>query len=75
MSHEAASPSIHLARNTLALRKARDLTQSELARIADLPRSTLTWIESGGGNPSLANLVRLAHQASSNKPVRYSPSG
>jgi transcriptional regulator with XRE-family HTH domain len=49
-----------LARNVAALRRGRQLTQAQLARLAGLPRSTLTWIESGEGNPSLRNLVRLA---------------
>lgn len=50
----------HLAHNVAALRRGRQLTQAQLARQAGLPRSTLTWIESGEGNPSLKNLVRLA---------------
>lgn len=50
----------HLAHNVAALRRGRQLTQAQLARQAGLPRSTLTWIESGEGNPSLRNLVRLA---------------
>lgn len=38
----------------------RGLTQAELAKSAGLPRSTLTNLESGAGNPSLATLVGLA---------------
>jgi len=49
-----------LAHNVSALRRGRQLTQAQLARQAGLPRSTLTWIESGEGNPSLRNLVRLS---------------
>lgn len=36
------------------------MTQAALATLAGLPRSTVTQIESGGGNPSLANLSRIA---------------
>lgn len=50
----------HLAHNLIALRVARGLTQGELAKLAGLPRSTLTNLESGSGNPSLMNLARLS---------------
>jgi transcriptional regulator with XRE-family HTH domain len=52
--------SSHLAHNVTALRRGRQLSQAQLARLAGLPRSTLTWIESGEGNPSLRKLVQLA---------------
>ncbi len=50
----------HLANNILALRKTRGLSQDQLAKLAEIPRSTLTHIESGGGNPSLQNLAKLS---------------
>lgn len=50
----------YLAQNIEALRKKRQLTQAQLAKLADLPRSTLTYLESGAGNPSLQNLVRIS---------------
>jgi transcriptional regulator with XRE-family HTH domain len=50
----------HLARNLASLRHARGLTQDALARAAGLPRSTIANLESGGGNPSLAVLVKVA---------------
>lgn len=50
----------HLARNLTSLRHARALTQDALARSARLPRSTIANLESGGGNPSLAVLVKVA---------------
>jgi XRE family transcriptional regulator, regulator of sulfur utilization len=50
----------HLARNLASLRHARGLTQDGLARSAGLPRSTIANLESGGGNPSLAVLVKVA---------------
>jgi len=48
-----------LAHNVVALRRARGLTQAQLARMAALPRSTITYVESGGGNPSLRTLTAL----------------
>lgn len=50
----------HLAANLQALRRAKNLSQQALSRSADMPRSTITHIESGQGNPSLNNLCRLA---------------
>jgi transcriptional regulator with XRE-family HTH domain len=52
----------HLARNLSSLRHARGLTQATLAKAAGLPRSTIANLESGGGNPSLAVLVKVASQ-------------
>jgi transcriptional regulator with XRE-family HTH domain len=49
----------HLAHNVVALRRARGLTQAQLARMASLPRSTIAYVESGGGNPSLHTLTAL----------------
>ena len=50
----------HLSENIMNLRKARSLTQSELAKISAVPRSTITHLESGQGNPSLMNLARIS---------------
>jgi XRE family transcriptional regulator, regulator of sulfur utilization len=50
----------HLARNLSTLRGVRSLTQDALARAAGVPRSTIANLESGGGNPSLAVLVKVA---------------
>jgi len=50
----------HLARNLVALRHTRALTQDGLAKHAGVPRSTIANLESGDGNPSLAVLVKVA---------------
>ena len=52
----------NLARNLTSLRHARGLTQGSLAKSSGLPRSTIANLESGGGNPSLAVLVKVAAQ-------------
>ena len=49
-----------LAKNIESLRKLRKMSQMQLAELAKIPRSTLTHIESGSGNPSLQNLLKLA---------------
>jgi len=51
---------VNLARNVVNLRSARQWTQGQLAKLAGLPRSTLTNIESGHSNPSLKTLLSLA---------------
>lgn len=50
----------NLAKNILSLRQKRGLSQSQLAELAGLPRSTLTYFESGDGNPSLQNLLKIS---------------
>ncbi len=48
------------ASNLLELRKARSLTQGQLSKLSEIPRSTIANFESGSGNPSLLNLTKLA---------------
>ena len=50
----------YLAANLQALRKAKNLSQDKLSELAAMPRSTITHMESGDGNPSLANLCKIA---------------
>ena len=60
MSEAADQTPTHLARNLVALRHTRSLTQDGLAKHAGVPRSTIANLESGEGNPSLAVLVKVA---------------
>lgn len=59
MANEPDIPQ-NLGANLLSLRKERGLSQAALAEIANVPRSTLTYMESGLGNPSLSNLLKIA---------------
>ena len=52
--------SAYLAENIITLRKRSELSQERLADKAGIPRSTITNMESGAGNPSLTNLCKLA---------------
>lgn len=54
----------YLASNLVNFRKARRYSQADLAKKSGIPRSTLTQFESGVGNPSLKNLVRLSQALS-----------
>jgi transcriptional regulator with XRE-family HTH domain len=55
-----ADATAHLARNVATLRHTRGLTQQDLATAAGVPRSTVTSLESGTGNPSLQSLLKVA---------------
>jgi len=50
----------HLAANVKQLRAARGFTQQQMARLSGLPRATWANLESGGANPTLAVLHRVA---------------
>jgi transcriptional regulator with XRE-family HTH domain len=60
MSNALEHLSDFLAKNLLSLRVKRGFTQGQLARIAGIPRSTLTHLESGEGNPSLQTLAKVS---------------
>lgn len=50
----------HLADNIRQLRESRGVTQQQMAKIAGVPRPTWANLESGGANPTLAVLTRVA---------------
>ena len=49
-----------LGQNIKVLRETRGMTQSQIAKLASIPRATLAHLESGGGNPTLAVLSAVA---------------
>ncbi len=50
----------HLGQNIKQLRAARNLTQAQVAKLAQLPRATWANLESGAANPTLGVLHRVA---------------
>ncbi len=50
-----------LAENVRNLRTAQRLTQGQLAKKADIPRATLSLMESGTANPTLGVLLRVCN--------------
>lgn len=52
--------SANLAQNLRRLREARGLTQQELSEVSGVPRPTLAHLESGGANPTLGVMARVA---------------
>ena len=51
----------HLGMNVRTLRAARGFSQQRAAALAGIPRATWATLESGGANPTIAVLVRVAH--------------
>jgi XRE family transcriptional regulator, regulator of sulfur utilization len=54
------SLSMNLASNIETLRRKLGLNQAQLAKLAKIPRSTLTYMESGEGNPSLHSMQKVS---------------
>lgn len=52
--------SSRLAHNLTYLRKVRGLSQDQLAKLSGVPRTTISNIESGSGNPTLSNLIKIS---------------
>lgn len=55
-----AQVSAYLAQNIRYIRAQKHFSQQQLADLAGIPRTTLTNLESGLGNPSLHNLIKLS---------------
>jgi XRE family transcriptional regulator, regulator of sulfur utilization len=49
-----------LGRNVKQLRETRGLSQEQMARLAGIPRATWGHLESGGANPTLSVLHKVA---------------
>src|SRR3954447_21408398 len=56
----ATATATHLGRNIQQLREARGQSQQQIARVAGVPRATCANLESGGANPTLAFLIKVA---------------
>lgn len=60
LSELASSVSENLADNIKSLRELRRLTQAQIAKTAGIPRPTWANVESGGANPTLQVLLKMA---------------
>jgi len=52
---------LNLANNLKQLREARGLTQQQMSKLSEVPRPTWANLESGGANPTVAVLTRVAN--------------
>jgi transcriptional regulator with XRE-family HTH domain len=50
----------YIAQNIKQLRQSRNLTQEQLSRLSGVPRPTWSNLESGGANPTVSVLVKVA---------------
>jgi len=51
----------NIANNVRKLRETRGLTQQQMAKLAGVPRPTWANLESGGANPTVAVLIKVAN--------------
>lgn len=58
---EDQEPERQLMTEIIAARKAKGLSQKELAERCGMKPSNLSRIENGNGNPSLTTLLKIAH--------------
>jgi len=56
----AEQVALNLGSNIRQLREARGMTQEQMARVSGIPRPTWANLESGGANPTLTVLVKVA---------------
>ncbi len=59
MSSSSSNPHA-LGRGVRAIRKERDINQTQLSQKSDLTSSGISRVEDGSRNPSWANVIRLA---------------
>jgi len=59
MDERMAEIGRNLSVNLASLRRQKKLSQSQLAKLAGLPRTTITLFESGSANPSVFSLLRV----------------
>ncbi|MCJ8344146.1 helix-turn-helix domain-containing protein [bacterium] len=52
---------LRLAKNIENFRKQKSLSQNEIAKLANIPRTTWTHLESGTANPSLDTLIKVSN--------------
>lgn len=60
MGKLAYQVSRHLGENIAQLRKKSNLNQAQLSTLANVPRSTIAYLESGNANPALDTLLKVA---------------
>jgi len=71
--YEKLEPEYRIIRQILALRRKKNLTQEQLAKITGAKQSSIARIESGRHNPSLRLLEKIAEALDTELDVRFIP--
>lgn len=62
---------MQLMMDVVAKRKRLGLTQAKLAELSEVPRTTITKIESGSRNTTIDTLMKLAQAMGSTLEIRF----
>ncbi len=71
--YEKLEPEYRIIRQILALRRKKNLTQEQLAKLTGAKQSSIARIESGRHNPSLRLLEKIAEALDTELDVRFIP--
>ncbi len=69
--YEKLEPEYKIIRQILALRRERNITQAELARLVNAKQPSIARLESGKHNPSLKLLKKIAEVLDSKLDIRF----
>jgi transcriptional regulator with XRE-family HTH domain len=71
--YEKLEPEYRIIRQILALRRKKNLTQEQLAKLTGAKQSSIARIESGRHNPSLRILEKIAEALDTELDIRFIP--
>ena len=71
--YEKLEPEYRIIRQIIALRRKKNLTQEQLAKLTGAKQSSIARIESGRHNPSLRLLEKIAEALDTELDVRFIP--
>ncbi len=69
--YEKLEPEYKIIRQILALRREKNITQAELARLVNAKQPSIARLESGKHNPSLKLLKKIAEVLDSKLDIRF----
>ena len=71
--YEKLEPEYRIIRQMLALRRKKNLTQKQLAKLTGTKQSSIARVESGKHNPSLRLLEKIAEALDTKLDIRFIP--
>jgi DNA-binding XRE family transcriptional regulator len=71
--YEKLEPEYRIIRQMLALRRKKNLTQEQLAKLTGAKQSSIARVESGKHNPSLRLLEKIAEALDAELDIRFIP--